>query len=92
MRIKIHKQPSFPQPHPFPKQPIQAPPFFKIFKSVFTLLCTRAAFAHNPQAGLCKAHAAYGLSIAAAAAAVVTAAAVVISATAADKDYKNDNP
>lgn len=56
------------------------------------MLCTRAAFAHNPQAGLCKAHAAYGLSIAAAAAAVVTAATVVISATAADKDYKNDNP
>ena len=56
------------------------------------MLCTRAAFAHNPQAGLCKAHAAYGLSIAAAAAAIVTAAAVVISATAADKDYKNDNP
>lgn len=54
MRIKIHRQPSF--PHPFPKQPIQAPPSLKNFKSVFTLLCTRAAFAHNPQAGLCKAH------------------------------------
>lgn len=38
MRIKIHKQPSFPQPHPFPKQPIQAPPFFKFLNRF--LLCS----------------------------------------------------